>query len=133
MGFTITCSLLSVLVLFAFAVNRADALTILYSGEEHGQLGLHGCGTEQVGGLAHRHTLISDLSTRHDAVLRLHIGNLIDATDKNAEWIYQIGLTALDAMEVDVLYQIHLIHRLYIPLRWSGRVEKTLEKQDEFR
>jgi len=84
-------------------VNRADALTILYSGEEHGQLGLHGCGTEQVGGLAHRHTLISDLSTRHDAVLRLHIGNLIDATDKNAEWIYQIGLTALDAMEVDVL------------------------------
>ena len=84
-------------------MNRADALTILYSGEEHGQLGLHGCGTEQVGGLAHRHTLISELRTDFDAVLNLHTGNLIDTTDENAEWIYQIGLTALDVMEVDVL------------------------------
>ena len=84
-------------------MNRADALTILYSGEEYGQLGLHGCGTEQVGGLAHRHTLISELRTDFDAVLNLHTGNLIDTTDENAEWIYQIGLTALDAMEVDVL------------------------------
>ena len=79
------------------------AFTLLYSGEEQGQLGLHGCGSEQVGGLAHRHTLISNLRTTQDAILNLHTGNLIDATDENAEWVYQIGLSALDAMDVDVL------------------------------
>ncbi len=99
----LTYSLLFLLLLFIFVQNPATALTILYSGEEHGQLDLHGCGTEQVGGLAHRHTLISDLRTDFNAVLNLHTGNLIDATDENAEWIYQIGLSALDAMEVDVL------------------------------
>ena len=96
-------SLFFILALFTFAVDPAEALTILYSGEEHGQLGLHGCGTEQVGGLAHRQTLITDLRIRHDTVLNLHTGNLIDPTDPNAEWIYQIGLSALDAMAVDVL------------------------------
>ena len=84
-------------------MDQTEALTVLYSGEEHGQLGLHGCGNEQVGGLAHRHTLISNLRTDFDAVLNVHTGNLIDATDDNAEWIYQIGLSALDVMDVDVL------------------------------
>lgn len=85
-------------------MDPATALTIFYSGEEHGQLGLHGCGSEQVGGLAHRHTLIENLYIKHPgAVLNLHTGNLIDATDENAEWVYQIGLSALDAMKVDVL------------------------------
>ena len=99
----LTYSLFFILVLFTFAADPAEALTILYSGEEHGQLGLHGCGTEQVGGLAHRQTLITDLRIRHDAVLNLHTGNLIDATDPNAEWIYQIGLSALEAMKVDAM------------------------------
>ena len=63
---------------------------------------MHGCGSEQVGGLAHRHTLISELRTDFDAVLNLHTGNFIDATDENAQWIYQIGLTALDPMDIDV-------------------------------
>ena len=88
---------------FIFVVSSATALTLLYSGEEHGQLGLHGCGAEQVGGLAHRHTLIDDLRIKHGEVLNLHTGNLIDASDPNAEWVYQIGLSALDAMAVDVL------------------------------
>ena len=96
-------SLLFILALFAFAANPVEALVILYSGEEHGQLGLHGCGTEQVGGLANRCTLIEDLYIRHSGVLNLHVGNLIDPTDANAEWIYQIGLSALDVMAVDVL------------------------------
>ena len=85
-------------------VKSALALTIFYSGEEQGQLGLHGCGVEQVGGLAHRHPLIENLYIEHPgAVLNLHTGNLIDATDQNAEFVYQIGLSALEAMKVDVL------------------------------
>jgi len=96
-------SLLLMLALSIVAANHAIALTLLYSGEEQGQLGLHGCGTEQVGGLAHRHTLVTDLRIKHGAVLNLHTGNLIDPTDETAEWIYQIGLSALDAMRVDVL------------------------------
>ena len=96
-------SLFFILALFTFAVDSAESLTILYAGEEHGQLGLHGCGTEQVGGLAHRHTLIDDIRRKHGTVLNLHTGNLIDATDPNAEWVYQIGLSALDTMAVDVL------------------------------
>ena len=96
-------SFLFITILFAFVVSPATALTLLYSGEEHGQLGLHGCGVEQVGGLAHRQTLINDIRIKHGEVLNLHIGNLIDATDANAEWIYQMGLSALDVMSVDVL------------------------------
>ena len=90
-------------VFFAISVNPAAALTLLYAGEEHGQLGLHGCGAEQIGGLAHRYTLIDELRRKHGSVLNLHTGNLIDASDPNAEWIYQIGLSALDTMMVDVL------------------------------
>lgn len=47
----LTC--LFILLLLLCLVNSVTALTILYSGEENGQLGLHGCGSEQVGGLAH--------------------------------------------------------------------------------
>lgn len=96
-------SLIFFIVLFTFAGKSAMALTFLYSGEEQGQLGLHGCGVEQVGGLAHRQTLIEELYIKHEAVLNLHTGNLIDATDENAEWVYQIGLSALDMIKVDVL------------------------------
>lgn len=89
---------------FLGIVSAAPALTIFYSGEEHGQLGSHGCGAEQVGGLANRHTLIDNLYIKHpNVVLNLHTGNLIDATDQNAEWVYQIGLSALEAMKIDVL------------------------------
>ena len=95
--------LLAIFTLFTFAVDAAEPFTILYSGEEHGQLDLHGCGTEQVGGLAHKQTLISNLCTKREVVLNLHTGNLINPSDANAEWVYQIGLSALDAMAVDVL------------------------------
>lgn len=97
------CLFLFIFPPFIFAEERTKALTLFYSGEEHGQLGLHGCGAEQVGGVAHRQTLIEDLYIKYDAVLNLHIGNLIDATDENAEWVYQIGLTALEAIQIDVL------------------------------
>ncbi len=91
-----------ILAMFDFAVRTAEALTLLYSGEEHGHLGLHGCGAEQVGGLAHRLTLLDDLRIRHGTVLNLHTGNLIDPTDANAEWGYQIGLAAVNALQIDV-------------------------------
>ena len=102
-SFFLIATLLFIILLFFGTVMSGTAFTLLYSGEEQGQLGLHGCGSEQVGGLAHRHTLISNLRTTQDAILNLHTGNLIDATDENAEWVYQIGLSALDAMDVDVL------------------------------
>lgn len=92
-----------IVALFTVPVSPATALTLLYSGEEHGQLGVHGCGVEQVGGLAHRQTLIDDLHVKYGMVLTLHTGSLIDPTDPNAEWVYQIGLSALEAMQVDVL------------------------------
>ena len=97
-------TLLFILPLLLCSAKTLPALTIFYSGEEQGQLGLHGCGNEQVGGLAHRYTLVENLYIKHPgAVLNLHTGNLIDATDQNVEWVYQIGLTALEAMKVDVV------------------------------
>jgi len=84
-------------------VNPTEALTLFYAGEEHGQIGVHGCGAEQIGGLAHRQTLLNDLRRKHQETLNLHTGNLIDPTDANAGWIYPIGLSALDAMRVDVM------------------------------
>lgn len=97
-------SFLFIVTFFTCAVNAAPALTIFYAGAEHGQLVPHGCGAEQVGGLANRWTLIENLYIKHPgAVLNLHTGNLIDAADPNAEWVYQIGLSALETMKVDVL------------------------------
>ena len=102
--YILTFTFLFIATLLLCSVKSANALTIFYSGEEHGQLGLHGCGSEQVGGLAHRYPLIENLYIKHPgAVLNLHTGNLIDATDQNVEWTYQIGLSALEAMKVDVL------------------------------
>lgn len=93
---------LFIVSLLLCSVKPTTALTIFYSGEEQGQLGLHGCGNEQVGGLAHRYTLIDNLYIKYPgSVLNLHTGNLIDATDQNAEWVYQIGLSALEDMKVN--------------------------------
>ncbi len=99
----LTYASLLILTLFTFAAAPTEALTILYSGEEHGQIGLHGCGAEQIGGLAHRQTLIDTLHFKSEEVLNLHTGNLIDPTDANAEWIYQIGLSAFEAMKIDAV------------------------------
>ncbi len=100
----ITFTFLFIVSLLLCSVKPTTALTIFYSGEEQGQLGLHGCGSKQVGGLAHRYTLVKNLYIRHPgAVLNLHTGNLIDATDCNAERAYQIGLSTLKIMKVDVL------------------------------
>ena len=102
--YLLTLVLFYIVLLLIITVKPVSALTLFYLGEEQGQLGLHGCGSEQVGGLAHRYTLIENLYIKHPgAVLNLHTGNLIDAKDKNAEWVYQIGLSALETMNVDVL------------------------------
>ena len=58
--------------------DSSSTLTLIYSGEERGLLGLHGCGAEQVGGLARRHTVIKSLREEHPHALNLHTGNLLD-------------------------------------------------------
>jgi hypothetical protein len=46
-------------------VSVSPSLTFIYAGEEDGQLGLHGCGTEQAGGLSRRQTVIRSLREKH--------------------------------------------------------------------
>lgn len=92
--------------LFPCTPSIADAsgtFTLIYAGEEGGQLGLHGCGTEQVGGLSRRHTVINSLREKHPDPLNLHTGNILDPTDPNNELICQIALEALSAMHYDAL------------------------------
>ncbi len=92
------------LLLYTRAITDSSSpLTLIYSGEEQGLLGLHGCGTEQVGGLARRHTIIESLREEHPHALNLHTGNLLDSADPNNELIYQIALEALSGMDYDAL------------------------------
>ncbi|MDE0185312.1 MAG: hypothetical protein OXP71_07615 [Candidatus Poribacteria bacterium] len=83
--------------------DAPDAFTLIYAGEEGGQLGLHGCGTEQVGGLSRRQTVIHSLREVHAAALNLHAGNILDPADPNSELICQIALEALSVMNYDAL------------------------------
>ena len=83
--------------------DGSNAFTLIYAGEEGGQLGLHGCGTEQVGGLSRRQTVIQSLREQHPAPLNLHTGNTLDPTDSNNEIICQIALEALSAMRYDAV------------------------------
>ncbi len=78
-------------------------LTLIYSGEEQGLLGLHGCGAEQVGGLSRRHTVIESLRGEHQHSLNLHTGNTLDSATPNNELICQIALEALSGMNYDAL------------------------------
>ena len=80
-------------------------LTLIYSGAEQGLLRLHGCGAEQVGGLARRHTVIKSLhkEQEHQHVLNLHTGNILDSANPNNELICQIALEALSGMDYDAL------------------------------
>ena len=100
-GFTVV---LGCLLPFTQAIaDPSDAFTLIYAGEEGGQLGLHGCGTEQVGGLSRRQTIIHSLREVHAAPLNLHTGNFLDPTDPNNELICQIALEALSAMSYDAV------------------------------
>ena len=83
--------------------DSSPSLTLIYSGEEQGLLGLHGCGAEQVGGLARRHTIIESLRDKHLNALNLHAGNILDSANSNNELIYQIALEALNGMDYDAL------------------------------
>ena len=83
--------------------DASNTFTLIYAGEEEGQLGLHGCGTEQVGGLSRRQTVIQSLREKHPAPLNLHTGNTLDPTDPNNELICQIALEALSAMSYDAV------------------------------
>ena len=78
-------------------------MTFIYSGEEQGQLGLHGCGSEQFGGLARRHTVIRSLRQEYRYALNLHTGNILDSVSPNNELIYQIALEALSGIDYNAL------------------------------
>ena len=92
-------------LLFSCSVaDASDTLTLIYSGEEQGQLGLHGCGTEQVGGLSRRQTVIQSLRQKHANTLNLHTGNILSPTDPDYELIYQIALEALGEMNYDAVF-----------------------------
>ncbi len=92
-------------LLFSCSVSDAsDPLTLIYSGEEQGQLGLHGCGAEQVGGLSRRQTVIQSLREKHANTLNLHTGNILFPSDPNNELIYQIALEALGEMNYDAVF-----------------------------
>ena len=99
-GFAILLGLL----LSCSVADASDTLTLIYSGEEQGQLGLHGCGTEQVGGLSRRQTVIQSLRQKHANTLNLHTGNILAPTDPNNELIYQIALEALGEMNYDAVF-----------------------------
>ena len=86
------------------SAQASSALTLIYSGEEQGQLGLHGCGTEQVGGLSRRQTVIQSLREKHANTLNLHTGNILSSTSPNNELIYQIALEALGEMNYDAVF-----------------------------
>ena len=83
--------------------DSSSPLTLVYSGEEQGLLGLHGCGAEQVGGLARRHTVIKSLREEHPHALNLHAGNILDSANPNNELICQIALESLSGMDYDAV------------------------------
>ena len=106
-GFTSTsigCVILLWLLLSCPVADASGTFTLIYSGEEQGQLGLHGCGTEQVGGLSRRQIVIQSLREKHADSLNLHTGNILSPTDPNNELIYQIALEALDEMNYDAFF-----------------------------
>ena len=106
-GFTSTgfgCIILLWLLLSRSVADASDTLTLIYSGEEQGQLGLHGCGAEQVGGLSRRQTVIHSLREKQEYILNLHTGNILSPTDPNNELIYQIALEALREMDYDAFF-----------------------------
>ena len=106
-GFTSTgigCVILLWLLSSCSVADASDTLTLIYSGGEQGQLGLHGCGAEQVGGLSRRQTVIQSLREKHADILSLHTGNILPPTDPNVEIIYQIALEALGEMNYDAVF-----------------------------
>ena len=107
-GIFLFVALIIFLISFVCVLPRAIAdtaptLTLIYSGEEGGQLGLHGCGTEQLGGLSRRQTVIHSLREQYADPLNLHTGTLTAPTDPNNELIYQIALEALSTMNYDAV------------------------------
>ena len=112
MNYRISCLLSRIvfLVLLGYLLPYTQAiadssspLTLIYSGEEQGLLRLHGCGAEQIGGLARRHTIIESLREKHQHALNLHTGNTLDSANPNNELIYQIALEALSGMDYGAL------------------------------
>ena len=106
-GFTSTgigFAILLRLLFFCSVADASDTLMLIYSGEEQGQLGLHGCGAEQVGGLSRRQTVIQSLRQKHTNTLNLHTGNILSPTDPDNELIYQIALAALGEMNYDAVF-----------------------------
>ena len=82
--------------------SEALNLTLIYSGDEQGLLGAHGC-SEQMGGLDRSHTLLKSLFAKRKTVLNLHVGNILDQLNSDSELIYQIALEALSVMNYDAV------------------------------
>ena len=102
-GISISLVIFLAVLLLCTIADTSTALVLIYSGEEGGQLGLHGCGTEQLGGLSRRQTVIHSLREKYADPLNLHTGTLTDPTDPNNELIYQIALEALSTMHYDTV------------------------------
>lgn len=81
-----------------------STLTLIYSGEEQRQLGLHGCGAEQLGGLSRRQTGIQSLRENPENTLNLHTGNILSPTDPKVEITYHIALEASEEMNYNVVF-----------------------------
>ena len=102
----ITFSVVSLYILSVAGVcseSGALNLAIVYSGNEQGMLRAHGCGEQQVGGLDHRCTLIKSLYEKHENVLNLHTGGIIDPNHPESEATYQVALEALSIMDCDAV------------------------------
>ena len=85
--------------LFFFqSAHPSNTVTLIYAGEEEGQLGLYRCGTDQVGELSLRQTVIQSSLEIQPALLKVHTGKFLDPTNTNNVRICQIALEALSAM-----------------------------------
>lgn len=82
--------------------SDVSGLSIIYSGDEQGQLWAHGC-DEQVGGLDRRYTVVTSLRENRENALNIHTGGIPDPNDPNSEIVYQVALEALSMMNYDVV------------------------------
>ena len=83
--------------------NITFHLTILYSGEELGELEPCGCSKGMLGGITRRDTLISSIRKAHPHLLILSTGNIISQPTRQSEMKYQIAMTAMKHMGYDAI------------------------------
>ena len=79
-------------------VKPSDSLTLLFSGSELGYLEPCGCSDGQFGGLPRRDSLIQQLASKTESLLRVANGNLVDGGGRQSELKAEIGFAALKEM-----------------------------------